>query len=80
MTITKYYVSTIVQNDYDKRAWLCPIINPVLSLEDALLELEKFRKLHMVISAWVDQVCENGTRMVFHECYIDWLGNIRKDR
>lgn len=43
----KYYVSAIIQDKDDKRAW-------------------------------IDCCDENGKKMIFHECYVDCLGQVWK--
>lgn len=68
----KYWVSAIIQNKHDERAWLCAMTDCVLSLEKAKEVIERMRENHTVLSAWIDVFDENNIKQtVFHECYID---------
>lgn len=74
----QYWVSMIIQNDNDKRAWLCSITNYDDSLEDAIKTINYSKENHTVLSAWVDKIDkENHKQTVFHECYVDVLGYVR---
>lgn len=76
--VTKlYWVSAIIQNEYDKKAWLCAMTDGVLSLDKAMEVIERTRENHKVLSAWVDVFDENKVKQtVFHECYINVFGNL----
>lgn len=73
-----YWVSAIVQNDGNK-PWLCAITDGMLSLEKAMEVIERLRMNFTVLSAWVDIFDENNIKQtIFHQCYVDVLGNIEK--
>lgn len=75
----EYWVSTIIQNEDDKRAWMSAMSDSVLSIEEAMEVIKKARKNYIVLSAWIDTFDENDTKhIVFHECYVDALGGICK--
>ena len=74
----KYYVSAIIQDKDDKRAWLCGINEFAMSMERALEQVKFMRSNHAVLSAWIDCCDENGKKMIFHECYVDCLGQVWK--
>ena len=75
----RYYVSAIIQDKDDARAWLCPITDSVLSIEKAMEQIEFMRSNYTVLSIWVDCIDENnGKSVVFHECYVDVLGRVRR--
>lgn len=78
--MNRYYVSTIIQNKDDKRAWLCSITDCVLSIEKAIELVEFMRRNHTVLSAWVDCFDKTGSKIVFHECYVDVLGQVDQVR
>ena len=72
-----YYVSAIIQEKDDERAWLCPITDSVLSIEEAMEQIDFMRSNYTVLSVWVDCVDEkNKKSVVFHECYVDVLGRV----
>ena len=74
-----YYVSAIIQNEDDAKPWLCAMTDGVISLENAMEVIARARTNHNVLSAWVDMFDENNVKQtVFHEYYIDILGNINK--
>ena len=72
-----YWVSAIIQNEHDKKAWLCAMTNGVLSLDKAMEVIERTRENHKVLSAWVDVYDKNKVKQtVFHECYINVFGDL----
>lgn len=76
----KYYVSAIIQNEHDRRAWLCPVIEPCLSLIEAVGQLERLKESNIVLSAWVEEFDGDNRLLVFLDCYVDILGNVRVNR
>ena len=71
-----YWVSGIIQNEGDKKPWLCAYSQGELNLERAKRQIETMRHNHNVLSAWIDTFDENDVKTtVFHECYIDAFGN-----
>lgn len=74
-----YYVSAIIQNEGDAKPWLCAMTDSEIKLEDAMEVIARARTNHNVLSAWVDMFDENNVKQtIFHECYIDVLGDINK--
>ena len=74
-----YWVSSIIQDKGDNKPWLCASSESELSLEDAMNTIAKARANYTVLSAWIDTFDENNKKeTVFHECYIDVFGYIRK--
>ena len=74
-----YYVSAIIQNEGDAKPWLCAMTDSVISLENAMEVITRARTNHNVLSAWIDMFDENNVKQtVFHECYINMLGDINK--
>ena len=74
-----YYVSAIIQNEGDAKPWLCAMTDSIISLKNAMEVIDRARTNHNVLSAWIDMFDENNVKQtVFHECYIDILGNINK--
>ena len=75
----KYWVSLIIQNKGDKRAWLCAMSNCEMSLENAMETINKARTRFIVLSAWVDTFDkDNNKQTVFHECYVNCIGQVKK--
>ena len=72
-----YWVSAIIQNKEDKKPWLCSMYNGQASLEKALEVVAHTKEIHTVLSVWIDLFDEDMNKQtVFHECYIDCLGNV----
>ena len=77
----QYWVSVIIQDESDKRAWLSAMSDSVLSIDKAMETIDKARKNYTVLSAWVDTFDENNTKQtVFHECYVNALGYVEKSK
>ena len=72
-----YYVSAIIQEKNDARAWMLPFHDCAFNLEKAMEQIEFMRANHTVLSVWVDCFDEkNKKSVVFHECYVDVLGRV----
>ena len=75
----QYWVSAIIQDEGDKRAWLSAMSDSVLSIDKAMETIEKARNNYTVLSAWIDTFDENSVKQtVFHECYVNALGYVEK--
>lgn len=71
-----YWVSAIVQNKSDKRAWLCAMSEGELSMDKAMQLIDRLKEINTVLSAWIDVFDENGAKeTVYHDCYIDTFGD-----
>lgn len=73
----KYYVSAIIQNQHDQRAWLCPVIDSCLSIRESMDQIDQMRESNVVLSAWVEECDGDNRLLVFLDCYVDILGNVR---
>ncbi len=72
-----YWVSLLIQDTEQSKPWVNAISTGCISLEKALESIKKGRKHFRVLSAWVDTFDEcNNKTTVFHECYVNSLGNI----
>lgn len=72
-----YWVSAIVQNKSDKRAWLCAMSEGELSLDKAMQVIDRLKEINTVLSAWIDMFDENGIKTtVYHNCYINTFGDL----
>ena len=79
-SMKQYWVSAIVQNKGDKRAWLCAMSSMSISIEDGMKTIERLRNNFTVLSAWIDMIDEDDVKQtVFHECYVNELGYVKKD-
>lgn len=75
----RYYVSAIIQEKDDARAWMLPFYKCAFNLEKAMEQIEFMRSNYTVLSIWVDCIDENNRKSVlFHECYVDVLGRVRR--
>ncbi|NLK72934.1 MAG: hypothetical protein GX285_07955 [Clostridiales bacterium] len=74
----QYWVSLLVQENEKSKPWLCSMTSSCLSISEAMSVIEKGRKNYRVLSAWVDTYENNVKSIVFHECYVDAVGNIEQ--
>lgn len=74
-----YWVSAIIQNEYDKKPWLCAMSYSIIGLDKAKQQIDFLRKNHNVLSAWIDIIDDfNIKQTIFHECYIDAFGTVKR--
>lgn len=66
-----YWVSAIIQNEDDKRAWLLSMNDSATSIEDAKEIINKIKTNNIVLSAWIDIFDNNDKYTVFHEAYVN---------
>lgn len=79
--MTLYWVSCIIFDKGDRAPWKCSAYSSVTSYEEAMKLIDTYRKNHSVLSAWVDIFDSDMNKYtVFHECYVDALGNIKEVR
>lgn len=72
-----YWVSAIVQNEGNKKPWLCAMNSGVSSIEIAMEIVNRIKRTQTVLSIWVDTFNEDGEKTtVYHDCYINAFGNI----
>lgn len=77
--MTLYWVSAIVQNDTDEKAWLLSMSDSVLSLEKAMETINNIRTSHKTLSAWIDVFDKDDNKQtIFHECYVDVFGYVKE--
>lgn len=78
--MNQYWVSCIIQEKTDKRAWLCSMSDCALSMDEAMETIRKARKNFTVLSAWIDTYDKDNVKhTVFHDCYINALGDVQKE-
>ena len=73
-----FLVSLIIQDEENSQPWLCSNITEFLNIEEAHKEIQSMRERHRVLSAWINMYENEEKKIVFHECYINVLGYIRK--
>ena len=61
----------MIQNKEDKRAWVCGV-GPFPSLHDTKAEIEKYRKIHVVLCAWARE----NEEIVWFENHTNTLGMV----
>lgn len=71
-----YYVSFIIQNECDARAWRCSFYDGCPNLDEAKRLVELSRNTHNILAAWITDAANNKIR--FFECYVDIAGNVTK--
>lgn len=64
----------MIQDNDDNRAWSCGV-GPEFSIERMKAEIEKFRKTHTILCAWIKQ----DEQIVWFENYTNGLGFVRRD-
>lgn len=69
-----YYVSVIIQDKNDSRAWRCSDTEGCRDYEEARNLIEKYRSDHTVLAAWIiDQATQ---KIRFFKCYVDITGQV----
>lgn len=69
-----YYVSVIIQDKNDSRAWRCSDTDGCTDYDSAKELVEKYRSQHTVLAAWIiDNVTQ---KMRFFKCYVDIVGQV----
>lgn len=72
-----YWVSLLIQDNEHSKPWLCSMTDSCVSIDDAMDTIRKGRDNYRVLSAWVDAFDkDNEKHTVFHECYVDAVGNV----
>ena len=72
-----YWVSAIVQNKEDKKPWLRATSNGT-NFNEAMEIINRIKEHSTVLSIWIDTFDENNVKeTVFHECYLNGIGQIR---
>lgn len=72
-----YWVSLLIQDKENTKPWLCAMSDGCISLEEAIKIIEKGKQNYRVLSAWIDTFDINNHKVtVFHECYVNSIGNI----
>ena len=71
-----YSGGVMIQDSDDRRAWSCGV-GPEPTLERMKAEIEKFRKIRTVLSAWIR---EDEQQIVWFENYTNGLGFVRRDK
>lgn len=76
-----YWVSLLVQDTENSKPWLCAMSDGCLSSEEAKGVINKGKSNYRVLSAWIDTFDNDNVKAtVFHECYINAMGAIKKLR
>lgn len=76
-----YWVSLLIQDTEKSKPWVCAMSDGCISLEQALKIVQTGRQNYRVLSAWIDVFDENSNKStVFHECYVDAVGNIESQK
>lgn len=73
-----YWTNFIMKSYDDGKPWLCASYDGCLTLDEAIRNIEKQRKNYIVLSAWIDIFENNEKKTIFHECYLDAIGNVAK--
>lgn len=69
-----YYVSVIIQDKNDKRAWRCSDCNGSSNFESAKELVEKYRSQYTVLAAWITD--KTGQKLRHFKCYVDITGQV----
>lgn len=73
------YFTNFIMKTYEYGIpFLCASYNGYLTLDEAMQNIEKQRKNYIVLSAWIDIFENDEKKTVFHECYLNVMGNVRK--
>ena len=76
-----YWVSLLIQDTEKSKPWVCAMSDGCISLEQALKTVQTGRQNYRVLYAWIDVFDDNNNKStVFHECYVDAVGNIESQK
>jgi len=70
-----YYISLIIQDESDARAWKCSAYGSYPNLDEAKQWIEFYRKGHCILAAWIT---DEKNKICFFECYVDIAGNVTR--
>lgn len=74
-----YWVSLLVQDYENGKPWLVEMQTCSLTLKDALKVIHTGRNNYRVLSAWIDCFDKNDEKItIFHECYVNAIGNVER--
>lgn len=71
-----YWVSVIIQNEHDARAWRCSCHDGYDSFDDAMECVREYRDKHTVLAAWITEDSGDGSSLVFFKCYVNIVGAV----
>lgn len=76
-----YYVSVIIQNQNDKKAWRCSDCEGSTDFQSAKELIEKYRSQNTVLAAWIiDEAAwtidEAAQKIRYFKCYVDITGQV----
>lgn len=72
-----YWVSLLIQETENSKPWVSSMSTGCINLEEAMKTIKRGKKNFRVLSAWVNIFDENNRKtVVFHECYINALGQV----
>ena len=75
-----YFVSAIIQNPYNAKAWCCAVNDAKSNLSQAMELVGWMKNNHRVLSIWIDEFDDKQKTVVFHECYVDCFGETNYDK
>lgn len=76
-----YWISLLIQDTETSKPWVCVMSNGCASLEQAVKTVQANRQSYRVLSAWINTFDENNKKStVFHECYVDVVGNVESPK
>ena len=79
--MTLYWASCISFDKGDRAPQKCSAYSSVTSYEEAMKLIDTYRKYHSVLSAWIDIFdSDRIKKTVYHESYVDALGNVKEVR
>lgn len=77
----RYWTNFIIQDSFNRHAYRESSYDCCLSLDVALSAVENMRFNHTVLSAWIDVTDDDEKPItIWHECYVDGLGHVLRER
>lgn len=71
-----YWVSVIIQNGHDARAWRCSSHEGCVTLDEAMELVKKYRDGNRVLAAWIREDSDGESSLVFFRCYVNIVGEV----
>lgn len=77
----RYWTNYIIQDSLNTRAYRISSYDCCLSLDSALLAVETMRFNYTVLASWIDLTDgDEKPSTIWHECYVDGLGHVLRER
>lgn len=71
-----YWVSCIIQNNPNEKAWLCPCSEGQLTEQAAHRVVDQYIKTFRCLSVWIDKEDNGVMTTIWHKALVDAFGHV----